>query len=140
MKENYRITFISKSRSKSIDIYAISSDDAFNKAYKMPEVNNKIYTDIMVEEIPTEPSVIGIKFEYTDTYIKKRFHGNLFIKANDEAEAIKHYNSNYKGKHFWFNAGLTEEDGKCIRGNVIETYFASCPGYDADATLCLNVL
>ena len=39
-ENNYRITFYDGplgNNRKSIDIYAINSDDAFDKAYKMPE-------------------------------------------------------------------------------------------------------
>lgn len=131
----YRISFSGKNDCKSVDVQAINSEDAFNKAYKMPESKSGQYTDIWIEKIPTEPSVIGIEFKYTDTAIKKNFHGCLFIKANNEAEAVNYYNEYYKGQRFWFNAGEIVEDGKCIRGDVIQTYFAACPGYDADATL-----
>lgn len=135
MKENYRATFCGNDKSKQIDLYAVNFDDAFEKAYQQPEARNRIYTDVIIEKIPTEPGVIGIEFEYTDIFIKKNYRGYLFIKAKNEAEAVQYYNVNFKGKRFWFDAGKTEEDGKCIRGKVIQTYFAPGPGYHADATL-----
>lgn len=134
MKKVYRITFSGNGKSKHIDVCAESCDDAFSRAYRMPEASSRTYKEVTVEEIPSGLSVIGIEFEYTDTFIKRNFHDCLFIKANNEDEAIQYYNDHYKGKRFWFNAGKTEEDGKCIRGKVIDTYFAAGPRYDADAT------
>ena len=133
MKE-FRITFSGNNKCKSVDIKASCSDDAFVKAYEMPEATSRIYTEISIEEVPEGPKVIGIEFEYEDTAFKKTFTDYIFIRANDEAQAVDYYNRHYKGGRFWFHAGKTEDDGKCIRGKVLETYYAAVPGYDADAT------
>lgn len=134
---NYRITFSNRNAgiSRKKDIHAENSDDAFAKAFKMPDAKSGLFTDVQVEEIPEGPVVVGIKFYYYDTVLKVNFTDYLTIKANSEADAVSYYNEHFKGKRFWFNAGKTEEEGKCIRGDVAETYFAACPGYDADATL-----
>lgn len=137
MENNYRITFYNNETEEhtSYDVYAENSDEAFKQAFKMPEAKSSHYTDVSVEEIPKGPSVIAIKFEAFDTVIKKIFANYIFIKANNEKDAVKYYNENFKNKRFWFDAGKTEDDGKHIRGNIIETYFASVPGYHADATI-----
>lgn len=121
--------------SKSIDICAVSSEHAFEQAYRMPEAKSEVYTDIDVQEITEGPKVIGVKFEYVDTAMKRSFSDYIFIRANSEEEAVEFYNKNYKGGRFWFKASETAPDGKCIRGDVIATYYAACPGYDADATI-----
>lgn len=135
--KNYRITFSDGPLGvlhKRIDVYAENSDDAFAKAYKMPEAKNKTYTDVSVEEIPQEASPIGICFSYTDVSFGKKFKNYLIIKADNEEQAVSYYNKNIKGKRFWFNPSKLEETGKCVCGEVLETYFAACAGYDFDAT------
>lgn len=135
--KNYRITFSDGpmgNRRKHVDIEANSIDEAFSKAYRMPEAQSRIYTDVDIDEIEDGPKVIGIKFEYEDTAFKKRFSDYILIRANSEEEAVEYYNKHYKGGRFWFNAAEDAPDGKCIRGKVLETYFAACPGYHADAT------
>lgn len=136
MENNFRITFSDGSmgnKSKHVDVYAQNSDDAFSQAYKMPETEYGIYTDVSVEEIPTEPTVIGIQFRYTDTYMKKDFTGYVIIRAKDEAHAKEYYNEQLKGKHFMHYPSKLEESGKCVIGKIVETYFAACPGFDYDA-------
>ena len=133
-RKNYRITFNGRTNCKHIDVYAKDCDEAFSRAYRMPEAKSGLYSDIMVERIPTGPSVIAVKFKYLDTVTNKEFFGYLHIKAKDEAHALKYYDKHFKGKCFWFNASKTEDNGKHIRMEAVETYFASCPGYDADAT------
>lgn len=134
--KKYRIEFNGKNSSKRYDVVASNIDDAFKLAYSMPEASQyHIYGDIGIEEIPEGPSVIGIKFRYTDTVFKKEFTDYIHIKAKDEADAVRYYNENFKGKRFWFNAGKTEDDGKCIRGDVIETFFSAGAGFAADATV-----
>lgn len=136
MKNNYRIIFYHNrtEKRKVVDISVKNSSEAFALACKMPEAKNREYTDVFVEEIPDYPTTIGVRFEYYDTYIKRFFSDVVMIKAENEKQAVEYYEKNLRGKRFWFNAGETKEDGKCIRGKVLETYFASCPGYDADAT------
>lgn len=134
MKKNYRITFSNRDECKHVDIYAKDCDAAFVRAYSMPEAKSGLYSDIMVERIPTGPSVIAVKFKYIDTVTDKTFFGYLHIKAKDEEHALKYYNKHFKNKRFWFYAGKNEDDGKHIRQEAVETYFASCPGYDVDAT------
>lgn len=131
----YRITFSGKSSSKSFDITADSVEQAFSFAYQLPEAKMQWYfTDVSVQEIPAGPSVIGIKFQYTDTYAKQEFIEYLMILADSESQAVKYYNKHYKGGRFWFNASENDPTGKNIRGQVLETYYSSACGYDADAT------
>lgn len=133
MENNYRITFINYNSDKhfSKDVCVRDSDEAFRIAYEMPQAHE--YDEVSVEKIPNEPCMIGICFEYEDTYVKRFFRNYIVIRANNEQEAINYYNKNIKGKRFWFNPGKLEENGKCIMGKVIETYFAACPGCDFDA-------
>lgn len=130
--KKYRIYLKNERTKKKMDVLAESSEAAFQIAYQMPDIRK--YREVTVEEIPVGPTVIGIKFRYLDTVFKKEFCGYLFIRANNEEDAVKYYNKHFLGKRFWFDAGKTEDDGKCIRKEVLETYFARCPGYDADAT------
>ena len=133
----YRITFSDGpmgNRDKHIDVDADSSDEAFKMAYAMPEAKNHMYTDVMVEKHPLGASPIGLTIEYYDTYFKEYYTGTMIIKAENEDQAMEYYDRNYKGKHFWFNCGQIEDDGKCVYGKIKDTYFAACPGYDADAT------
>lgn len=135
---NYRITFSDGPlgiRRKSVDVFASNSDDAFAQAQKMAESKNNSYTDVSVEKIPEEASPIGICFQYTDTKLGKKFRNHLIIKADNEDQAVSYYNNNVKGKRFWFNPGDLDETGKCVYGEVLETYFASCHGCDFDATI-----
>ena len=137
-KNNYRITFHDGpdgNRSKYIDVYAKSSDEAFDIAYKMPEARRRLYDNVMVEKIPTEPSTIGVEIEYYDTQLKRNFTDRLFIRAENEKQAIDYYNKHFKGGRFGLYANMPVENGKCIRGRVLRTYFTGLPGYDADATV-----
>lgn len=60
----------------------------------------------------------------------------MFIKANDEAEAIRYYNNHFKNTHFDFpNYRKINENGRCTRGKIVETYFATGIVFDADATI-----
>ena len=121
MKKNYRITFYDGpegNRSKNVDVYAESFDDARRQAWQMDEAKYRMYSDIMIEEIPNGPSVIGVEYEYTHPYLKQKFTERVFIKANSEAQALKYFNEHFKE-----------------RGRATKTYFACCTGYDADATI-----
>ena len=133
-RKNYRITFSSRDNCKHIDVCAKDCDEAFARAYRMPEAKSGMYSEIMVERIPTTPSVISVKFKYLDTVTDKTFFGYVLIKAKDEAHALKHYDKYLKDKRFWFNVGKTEEDGKNIRLEAVDTYFAGCAEFDIDAT------
>lgn len=140
LKNNFRITFYDGpegSRSKKVDVFAESFEDARRQAWQMPEAKNRLYTDMMIEEIPKEPSVIGIMYEYVDPGLSGRCTQPLFIKANDEAEAIRYYNKHYKNARFDFpNHQKNNENGRCTRGRIVETYFAAgVVRYDADATI-----
>lgn len=132
----FRINFYDPHSDTSVhyDVDAENEDEAFSIAYRMPEAKNRIYTDVCVEEIKDGPKVIGIHFQYRDTYFKRDFSGYLFIRAMDEDQAKEYYREHFQEKRFWFNAGKTEPDGKCVRGKILDTYFAACAGYDADAT------
>ena len=65
MKANYRIVFHDGpegNNSKSVDVFASSMDEAKTMAYKMPEAERRdLYHEFYVQEIPREPSTIGIK-------------------------------------------------------------------------------
>ena len=136
----YRITFHDGPeghRSKNVDVLADSFDDARRQARQMPEARNRLYSDMIIGQIPEGPSVIGIEFEWTSPYISGVCTGYLFIKANDEAEAVKYYNEHFKGKRFsGAHYGKNVDDADSVRGRVRSTYF---PGgavkFDADATL-----
>lgn len=137
-KANYRITFhdgLMSDRSKSVDVVAKDFDEAFDLAYKMPEARRRLYDNIIIEEIPKEPSVIGVKYEYYDTAFGKNFTDQVFIKAENEQQAIDYYNKHYKNGRFNLYGNKTVKDGKCIRGRILKTYFTSIPGFDADATV-----
>ncbi len=140
MKNNFRITFYDGpegNRSKKVDVYAESFEDARHQAWQMPEAKNRLYSDMMIEEIPKEPCVIGVLYEYTDPYLSGKSTQPIFIKAHDEAEAIRYYNNHYKNTHFDFpNYRKNDENGRCTRGRIVETYFAAgVVNFDADATI-----
>ncbi len=135
----YRVTFHdgpTGNRSKKFDIEAGDMDEAFRIAYqRFPNAREMGFTDATTEEIPTEPSAIGIRFKYSDIRAEKSYSQYLVVKANDEAHAVEFYNRNLKGRSFfqpW--PSKPDEKGNCIYGEVAETYFAACPGYDFDAT------
>ena len=109
-------------RSVRRDIMAENSDDAFRKAYRMPEA--KHYSNVTIYKKPQGKTCIGIEFIYTDTVFKQDFHGYVFVDANSEREASDWYCRNLRGKRFWFNAHEPKPDGKNVYGRVIKTYFA----------------
>lgn len=141
MKFNYRIVFHDGpegNNNKAVDVYASSLDEARKMAYQMPEAEmRELYHEFYVQEIPKEPSVIGVEFEWTCPYINGVSTGYLFIKANDETEATKYYNEHFKGKSFaGAYYGKNVADAHNIRGRIRSTYFASgCVRFDADATI-----
>lgn len=140
MKANYRIVFHDGpegNNSKAVDVYVSSMDEARKMAYQMPEAKiRELYNEFYVEEIPKEPCTIGVEFEWTDPYISGVCTGYLFIKANDEAQAVKYYNEHFRGKHFWgAHYGSSVDEGQCVRGKIRKTYFAASLNYDADATI-----
>ena len=140
MKNNFRVTFHDGpegNRSKHVDIYAESLEDAMRQAYQMDEAKYRMYSEMSIMEIPKEPCVIGIMYEYVDPGLSGRCTQPLFIKANDEAEAIRYYNKHYKNARFDFpNHQKNNENGRCTRGRIVETYFAAgVVRYDADATI-----
>ena len=135
-KRKYRITFHGPGGepSESVDVNASSDDEAFSIAYGMPQAKDRRYTDVSVVEFPDGISNIGIHFEYYDSALRQTFSDCLIIRAGSEKDAVNYYNSHFYGKHFWFNAGKIENDGKCTYGRIKNTYFAACPGWNADAT------
>ena len=137
MGNKYRITFSdgpSGNYHKTIDVSAKDSDEAFGIAYKMPEAKDRRYTDISVQEIKTGPKIIGLEISYYDTALKQTSVGYMFIKAENEDQAVEYYNKHLKGGRFWFNAGKTDPTGKCVRGDILDMYFAISPSYNFDAT------
>lgn len=140
MKNNFRITFYDgpeRNRSKNVDVYAKDFDDARSQAYKMDEAKYRMYSDMIIEKIPEGPTIIGIRHEYIDPCLSGRSTQCMFIKANNEAEAIRYYNEHYKNTRFDFpNYRKNDENGRCTRGKIVETYFPSgVVRFDADATI-----
>lgn len=116
----------------NVDVSAESVDEAFAMAYKMPE--SRKYSQVSCMEVPDGPTNIGLEVLYTDTYLKKDFHGFIIIHTESEEDARAYYDTHLKGGRFWHNIGETADDGKCVRGKILSTYYATCPGYDFDAT------
>lgn len=140
MKKNFRIIFHDgpeSNRSKNVDVYAKDFDDARSQAYKMDEAKYRMYSDMIIEKIPEGPTIIGIRYEYIDPCLSGRSTQCMFIKANNEAEAIRYYNEHYKNTRFDFpNYRKNDENGRCTRGKIVETYFPSgVVRFDADATI-----
>lgn len=136
-KEKYRIIFSDGpfgNRHKHMDIFATNSDEAFSRAYQMPEASSGLYSDITVHKVPAGASVIGLEIEYEDTCLGKTYHGYMFIKAVSEQQAIDYYNRHLKGGRFWFYVEKTDDTGKCVRGRVVDSYYAAVEGYQVDAT------
>ena len=132
----YRITFSggpTTDISKHYDVEVKNSDEAFAMAYKMPEAKNRIYSNIWVEEIPVGDTNIGIRFAYKDR--GRTYHQYMVIHAKDERHAKEYYNKNIKGRNFYQPwSHKPDDNGNCVYGSIVETYFAACPGYDFDAT------
>lgn len=140
MKKKFRITFYDGpegNKSKNVDIFAESFNDARRQAWQMDEAKSREYSDMIIEKIPEGPSVIGVQYEYVDPYLSGKSTQCLFIKANDEAEAIRYYNEHYRNTRFDFpNHRKNDEYGRCTRGRIVETYYATgAIRFDADATL-----
>lgn len=133
-KSNYRITFHDgpeSNRSKDIDVYAESLNEAYNMAYKMQEG----YEYILIDKIPTKTSIIGVEYEYYDKAAERNFTDRFFIKAENEQQAIDYYNTHYKGDHYGVFYGQSGKTERFIRGKVLKTYFSMAITFDADATV-----
>lgn len=132
----YRIVFSGGPSSdirKHYDVDTKDSDEAFKKAFQMPEAKSRLYSDVSVEDIPTGVSNIGICFCYEER--GKSYHQYMVIHAESERHAKDWYNANLKGKRFYQPwPHKPDENGNCVYGKIAETYFAACPGYDFDAT------
>ena len=138
-KSKFRITFYDGPEGnniKTVDVASRDSKEAMSLAYRMPEAKMyELYTDMIVEEIPKEPSIIGIMFEYEGRGFNGTCSGCLFIKANDEAQAVAYYNKHFKNKRFNVY-GKNNDDGVNVRRGIKYTYFPPAFGrYDADATI-----
>ncbi len=123
---NYRITFYNNKtdKSKKFDIKARNSaevDEFINN--KAREMRDKDYTDATYHIVEDGLKTIGLEILYTDTVFKKDFKDYLFIKAENENEAIEIFNKEYKNQRFWFNCEKLESDGKCIIKKVTNTYY-----------------
>lgn len=121
MKKNFRITFYDGpegNRSKNVDIYARDFDDARSQAYKMDEAKYRMYSDMIIEKIPEGPSIIGVEYQYYYAYFDRYYTDRVFIKANNEAEALKYFNEHFSN-----------------RGTATKTYFSCGTRYEADATI-----
>ena len=138
--KKFRITFCPHHYAGNVpavkrDVWAESEDEAFKMAFRMPEAGMRWkFADVSVEICPEGPTVIGVEFISIDTVIGRNFHGYAFIRANSEEEAAAWFRNNLKGHRYSFDPGHPEEDGKCIYGDVEQTYFAACSGYMFDAT------
>lgn len=135
---NYRITFTDGpcgDNTKSYDVKAVSSDEAFSMAYCMPEAKQHWkYSDVNVAEIKKGPKTIGVQFNYTQA--DHPYCQYLFIKAENEEQAAKYYREHLYGLHFWQPWPHKPDDaGNCVYGGIKNTYFASGDGYDFDATI-----
>lgn len=140
MKSKYRIVFHDGpmgNREKSVDVYAENFDDARKQAWQMDEAKCRLYSDMMIEKIPEGPPVIGIEFEFemNSPPFYEKGKDYLFIKANDESDALRYYNSHFKGGRYNRDAGKSEPGGCRVRGRALKTYFACTDRYCADATL-----
>lgn len=138
-QDKYRITFHDGpegNRSKDVDIYAKSLDDAMDKALDMPEAKERLYRNVSVMAIPKEAAIIGVEYEYYDKAAERNFTDRFFIKAENEKQAIDYYNKHYKGNRYGtFYDNKSNKSERFIRGKVLNTYFAVAVTYDADATV-----
>ena len=81
-RPNYRISLLmNQTLVAKHDVYAGSEDEAFSLAYQTFEARNFPITDISVQEIPEGPANIGLKIEYEDTSIKRRFADYIIIRG-----------------------------------------------------------
>ena len=140
--KKFRVTFTPRDGGVGIhfDIEAATSAEAEHEAYARckrmynggPEY---IFSDMMTEEIVKGEQNIGIQFKYYDTMLKRDFTNYMVIHALSEEQAVEYYNASYKGKRFYQPwPHKIDDNGNCTYGVVVDTYFAACPGYDADAT------
>lgn len=121
MGNKYRITFYDgpeSNRFKRVDVVAENFEDARRQAWQMDEAKYREYSDMSIERVPDGPAVIGVEYEHYDSYFKRCVTDRVFIKAYDEAEAVKYFNEHFSE-----------------RGRPSKTYFAGGCGYDADATI-----
>ena len=132
----YRITFSGGPTTdihKHYDVEAKDSDEAFKIAYKMPEAKNRIYREVGVEEIPEGITNIGIRFAYQEC--NRTYHQYMVIRAESEDHAKRWYNANIKGRRFYQPwPHKPDENGNCVYGRIVETYFTFGSGYNFDAT------
>ena len=140
--KKYRVTFIAKSGrdddDNKYDVEAESMDAAFHAAYKLCESKfgypHGRFSDAQTEEIPEGISNIGLRFRYIENG-RRSYCNYMVVRAEGERQAKEWYNKNLKGMRFmqpWPNK--PDERGSCVYGEVAETYFAACPGYDFDAS------
>ena len=134
MKKQFRITFsdgpMGKRMEKHYDVWASDIGEAEKIGFDMSTARQ--YCNMSVQEVPMGPKMVGLEILYEDTYLKKNYHAYIIIRANDESSAVDYYNKHLKGGRFWFDAGKTDDLGKCVRGAVVNTYYAACPGCDFD--------
>ena len=108
-------------------------DAAMNAALKQPEVKNIHGGELSAQEVPEGPSQFGVRFRYYDTAFRQRFTDCLIIRAENERQAKDYYIRYLEGGRFQHDPARDDENGKCIREGVLETYIAACPGWDFDA-------
>lgn len=133
--KTYRLTLTGPDGKKirEWDAKAVSMDAAMDAALKQPEIKNIRGGELSVQEVPERPSQFGVRFRYYDTVFRQHFTDCLIIRAENERQAKDYYVRHLEGGLFQYDPAKSDKNGKCIRGVVLETYIAACPGWDFDA-------
>jgi hypothetical protein len=126
-----------------VDVNATNSDEALKLALSelkrmKGDFGARSYSDATIEEHPVGASSIAVRFSYTEDRGKGGCQ-YLSIYANNEEEAVKWFNANLKGKHFYQPwPAKINDNGNCIYDKVEETYFAVGQS-DFDATVSIYI-
>lgn len=133
--KTYRLTLTGPDGKKirEWDVKAVSMDAAMDTALKQPEIKNIRGGELSAQEVPEGPSQFGVRFRYYDTVFRQHFTDCLIIRAENERQAKDYYVRHLEGGLFQYDPAKSDKNGKCIRGVVLETYIAACPGWDFDA-------
>lgn len=137
-------------RRERLIIKAHNSDEAMEKAYKMPQAWR--YKNFVLGERVKGKTAYMVAFEYNYVFRGKvdsdKGEGYIAFNANNESEARRAYNKKYLGKYFrWLNPGKDNIQEKIPTdvqggkyGNVFDVYqigSESLPSVD-DAQAILN--
>ena len=133
--KTYRMTLTGPDGKKirEWDAKAVSMDAAMNAALKQPEIKNIREGELSAQEVPEGPSQFGVRFRYYDTVFRQHFTDCLIIRAKNERQAKDYYVRYLEGGRFQHDPAVDDNNGKCIREGILETYIAACPGWDFDA-------